>query len=403
MSKKVLHLFDHSIPLQSGYTFRSRAILMQQKRMGYEIKAITSNRQGKTKNSQETIDGIEFYRSELRESTFYRFPIVKQIETIISLRKKLKEVVEAWWPDVIHSHSPVLSALAALPICRHYHIPLVYEIRAFWEDAAVDHGTHSELGLRYRMIKYLETKACKQASHVTTICEGLKNDLLMRGIAGNKITVIPNAVDLTEFSHVALTSKSKQSISQKYQLKNSFVIGFVGSLYAYEGLDIAIESFTKIKKVIPNAKLLIVGGGPQFETWKNEAQANTFANDIIFTGRVPHNEVQFFYEIIDVLVYPRRKMRLTDLVTPLKPLEAMAMGKAVVASDVGGHKELIHHGVNGLLFRSEDAEDLKNRIIEISNKEFRESLVAGGLKFVATERNWPNSVKRYENVYDQCL
>ncbi|MCS5709129.1 glycosyltransferase, exosortase A system-associated [Candidatus Berkiella cookevillensis] len=402
-TKKILHLFDHSIPLQSGYSFRSRAILMQQKQMGYEVKAITSNRQGKTAHNQESIDGIEFYRSDMGEHSFYRFPIVKQIETIMSLRTKIKAVVEDWWPDVIHSHSPVLSALAALSICRHYHIPLVYEIRAFWEDAAVDYGTHSELGLRYRLIKYLETKVCMQANHITTICDGLKNDLLSRGISNNKITVIPNAVDLSKFTQVALISKNKHGIAQKYQLQNGFVIGFIGSLYAYEGLDVAIEAFRSIKSVIPNAKLLIVGDGPQLEVWRRIAQTNKFANDIIFTGKVPHNEVKMFYEIIDVLVYPRKKMRLTDLVTPLKPLEAMAMGKGVVASDVGGHKELIRNRENGLLFRAEDAQDFKNKIIEISNKKLRESLVARGLKFVTLERNWPNSVKRYENVYEQCI
>lgn len=265
MPIKILHLFDHSIPLQSGYTFRSRAIMLQQKALGYDIKALTSDRQGRTAHTKESIDEIVFYRIRNQRSNFDRMiktiPFVNQYYTVYTLRKRLKEVLKAWQPDVIHSHSPLLTAWAALPIVKKLDIPLIYEVRAFWEDAAVDHGTHQFNSFRYKLIKKLETKICLSATKVTTICEGLKNDLIERGVPEQKITVIPNAVDLSQFSHIALSKPKDRKILDKYDLENKFILGFIGSLYAYEGLDTLIKAFPQIKKNIPNAKLLIIGGG----------------------------------------------------------------------------------------------------------------------------------------------
>tara|TARA_R110002110_G_scaffold415858_2_gene658596 strand:- start:34192 stop:35406 length:1215 start_codon:yes stop_codon:yes gene_type:complete len=403
MSLKVLHLFDHSIPLQSGYTFRSRAIMLHQMKMGYQVKALTSERHGRSSSEQEVIDDITFYRVEDKKNILKSVPLLNQYYTVYTLRQRLKEVLKKWQPDIIHSHSPLLTAWAALPVAKKFSIPLVYEIRAFWEDAAVDHGTHQHDSLRYKLIKALETKISLAATSVTTICEGLKLDLISRGIPAEKITVIPNAVDLSQFSHIALGMAQDESILEKYDLKNKFIIGFIGSLYSYEGLDTLIKAFPEVKKNIPNAKLLIVGGGPQFQFWKALKENSICREDIIFTGRVPHEQVQKFYQLLNVLVYPRKKLRLTDLVTPLKPLEAMAMGKCVIASDVGGHKELIENGSNGLLFEAESIDDLTLKILTSQNKETRENLIEKGRRYVESERNWPNSVAKYQAVYSDCL
>lgn len=403
MPKKILHLLDHSIPLQSGYTFRTRAILRQQQSMGYDIKAITSNRQGKVDSMSETIDGIEFYRIDRPPEWIQRIPIIKQLVTIVTLKKKMKQLIRDWQPDIIHAHSPVLTALAALSLSKRHHIPLVYEIRAFWEDAAVDHGTHQPQSARYKITRALETRVCQQVNAITTICEGLKQDLISRGIASSKITVIPNAVDLSQFSTVSLTSTAElDGLKQKYDLANDFIIGFIGSLYAYEGIDFVIRAFDNIKKKIPNAKYLIVGGGPQFEAWQQLAAESKHKRDIIFTGRVPHHQVSLFYQLIEVLIYPRAKMRLTDLVTPLKPLEAMAMGKCVLASDVGGHRELIQHNQNGILFHVGNEQDFIEKLLMVFDSTQRQTLISQAQTYVKEVRNWPVSVARYQSVYQSC-
>jgi glycosyltransferase involved in cell wall biosynthesis len=179
------------------------------------------------------------------------------------------------------------------------------------------------------------------------------------------------------------------------------VFGFVGSFYRYEGLRFLVEAFPKILAQIPNARLLLIGGGEEEQILKDMArdQAN-----IHFTGRVPHGEIDDYYSLVDVFVCPRLRMRLTELVTPLKPLESMAMGKAVLASDVGGHKELIKDGQTGCLFSAENVDDFVARSVALSrDADLRSRLGVAGRRFVAEERSWEKLVLRYLRVYDELL
>src|SRR5262249_20185978 len=153
--------------------------------------------------------------------------------------------------------------------------------------------------------------------------------LSRRGIEKDTVSVIPNGVDVDGFRPRARNRK----LAEQLHLNGGPVFGFVGSFYHYEGLRLLLEAFPRIRGQIPGAKLLLVGGGPEEQALK---EANSTCDGAVsMIGNVPHAQVPDYYSVIDVLVYPRQRMRLTDLVTPLKPLEAMAMGKAVVASDVG--------------------------------------------------------------------
>jgi len=260
----------------------------------------------------------------------------------------------------------VLNAIPALRVGKRLGIPVVYEVRAFWEDAAVDHGTTREGSLRYRLTRRLETHALRRAAHVFTICEGLRSDIVARGIPPEKVTVIPNAVDVSSFE---LGGEPDAGLRRQLGLDNCAVVGFIGSFYAYEGLDLLLDALPGMLAVLPDVRVLLVGGGPQEEALKAQARRLGIADKVVFTGRVPHAEVQRYYDLIDVLAYPRHSMRLTELVTPLKPLEAMAQGRLLVASDVGGHKELIRHGETGLLFRAGDAASLADTLLQVVAKK----------------------------------
>ncbi len=291
--------------------------------------------------------------------------------------------------------------MPAIRVGRKLGIPVVYEIRAFWEDAAVDHGSTKEGSLRYRLTRALETWAVKHADAVTVICEGLRSDLAARGILPGKITVIPNAVDIDKF---AVGGKPDAELKMKLGLGASRVLGFIGSFYAYEGLDLLIAALPAILKQMPDVKVLLVGGGPQDAVLKQQVMALDLKDRVIFTGRVPHGEVNRYYDLIDVLVYARHPMRLTELVTPLKPLEAMAQGRLMVASDVGGHKELIQDGKTGVLFRAGHAGDLASKVVALLKYEQGwDSMKRNGRQFVESERNWPASVARYRSVYGNLV
>jgi len=393
---RVLHVLDHSIPLHSGYTFRTRSILREQRALGWETFHVTGAKQGSGGMLEETSDGLHFYRTP-SGSTLSKLPVLNQIDVIDGLARRLAEIIPVVKPDVLHAHSPVLNAIAALRAGKKFGIPVVYEVRAFWEDAAVDHGTSTENGLRYKLTRALETYALKRADAVTTICEGLRKDIVARGIPADKVTVIPNAVDIDKFS---LGGSADLQLKDKLGLSGSRLIGFIGSFYAYEGLDVLLRSVPKLSARMPDLRVLLVGGGPQDAQLRQLAKDLKIEDKVVFTGRVPHDQVNRYYDLLDVLVYPRLPMRLTDLVTPLKPLEAMAQGRILAASDVGGHLELIADGKTGVLFRANDTDSLVEKVATLLESQQKwPALRQAGRDYVETERNWPVSVARYKNIY----
>ncbi len=398
---KILHILDHSIPLHSGYTFRTRAILEQQSVLGWQTFHITSAKHMGAKQSVEEVDGLCFYRTESPQGLLSKLPIVNQWAIVSSLSERLGEVIAEVQPDILHAHSPVLNGLAALRAGKKYHIPVVYECRAFWEDAAVDHGTTTAGSLRYRLTKALETYVFKKAQAVTCICNGLKQDIIGRGVDEAKITIIPNAVNIEKFTFGQVADTD---LKHKLGLQGKTVLGFIGSFYAYEGIPLMLDALPEIIKQAPNVCLLLVGGGPQESLIKEKVKQLKLDDYVIFTGRVSHDVVQDYYNQVDIFVYPRLSMRLTDLVTPLKPLEAMAQGRLVVASDVGGHKELITDQENGVLFKANDAHSLATRVLGLlSHPEIWDAMRQAGKRYVEQERNWPQSVGNYKQVYASLL
>lgn len=400
MTMRVLHVLDHSIPLHSGYTFRTLAILREQRRLGWDTCHVTGPKHTATQALEETVDGQwHFYRSPPVEGTASRLPGLEPMAQMRQLERRLDAVAAELRPDVLHAHSPVLNAIPALRVGRRRGIPVVYEVRAFWEDAAVDHGSTREGSLRYRLTRRLETHALRQAAHVFTICEGLRRDIAARGVPADGITVIPNAVDIETFEPGGTPDAA---LKRQLGLDGATVVGFIGSFYAYEGLDLLLQALPAMLQRRPEVRVLLVGGGPQDAALKAQAAALGVADKVVFTGRVPHAEVQRYYDLVDVLAYPRHSMRLTELVTPLKPLEAMAQGRLLVASDVGGHRELIRHRETGWLFQAGSAEALGAAIDELlSQRDQWPSLRRAGRAFVEAERNWKRSVARYAPVFER--
>ena len=395
---RVLHVLDHSLPLHSGYTFRTRAILKAQQGAGLEVRGITGLRHAAAGPAIETIDGLAFHRTP---GTAEGLPGLREWREIGRLAAAIEALCGEWRPDVIHAHSPALCGQAALRAARRLGLPLVYEIRAFWEDAAVGNGTGSEGSLKYRLTRALENRAVAGADAVVTICRGLKDDLVARGTDPSRITIAPNGVDLTLFG---TPQPRDPALAEALGLGEGPVIGFIGSFYDYEGIDDLIAAMPMLIARQPDARLLLVGGGPREAALKAQAEASPARAAIRFVGRVPHEDVERYYALADVMAYPRKASRLTDLVTPLKPLEAMAQGKLVAASSVGGHRELIADGVTGRLFAPDDpaacAEALANFLGE---RDRWDAYRAAGRRHVEERHDWARNVARYLGVYQRLL
>lgn len=394
---RILHVLDHSLPLHSGYTFRTLAILSGQRALGWQTFHLTSPKQGSGGQKEERVGEWSFYRTPEASGLAAKLPLVRHRALMGALRSRLAEVVDRVRPDILHVHSPVLDALPAIRVGRDRGLPVVYEVRAFWEDAAADLGTAREWGPRYRLTRALETRALRRADAVTTICEGLRKDMLARGIPDDRITVIPNAVDVSGFRFAA---PPDEGLVAQFGLAHGATLGFAGSFYAYEGLDILLRAMPQVLRAAPQTRLLLLGGGPHEASLKALADRLGLGDAVRFIGRVPHAEVHRYYSVMDIAVYPRIPRRLTDLVTPLKPLEAMAMGKLVLASDVGGHRELIRDGYNGHLFPAGSPDALaQSLIVLLEAPQAWSDVIANGRAYVERERTWDASVARYRDVY----
>ncbi len=400
----ILHVLDHSIPLHSGYTFRSRSIFEHQRQLGWQTDHITSTKHADAVDAQpddEVVEGLHFFRTQRRSRLLHALPVINQYAVIRDLERRLTEVATQIRPDVLHAHSPALNGIAAVRVGRRLGIPVGYEVRGFWEDAAVSHGTAKEGDLRYRITRGLETWALRHADHCFCICEGLRSDIAARGITADKITVIPNAVDIQNFQPVETVDSALQ---QTLSLEGKQVVGFIGSFYYYEGLDLLLRAARLLRERLPELHVLLVGGGPAEGELKALADELGIGDITNFTGRVPQAEVSAYYSLIDVLAYPRQSMRITELVTPLKPLEAMAQKRLFVASDVGGHRELVRDGDTGMLHQAGDATDLADKMQQLlSDAALGERLKQAGRQFVESERNWGASIANYQAAYARML
>ncbi len=397
---RVLHVLDHSAPILSGYTYRTLSILREQRRRGWQTSQLTSSKHPSAVLEEEA-EGFHFFRTPGPRGLGAKLPMVNQLGVVRSLERRLLELAPKLEPDILHAHSPALNGLAALRAGKRLGLPVLYEVRAFWEDAAVDHGTSRDGGARYRASRFLETHVLRKADSVTVLCEGIRKDVAARGIPEGKVTVIPNSVDVERFS---TERRRDPELARCLGLGGCEVLGFLGSFYAYEGLELLMESFPTLVEKRPRLRALLVGEGPREETLRRRARELGIADKVVFPGRVPHSEVRRYYDLVDVLVYPRFQMRLTETVTPLKPLEAMAMGKLLVASNVGGHRELIRDGETGLLFEAGSVSDLVTKVLlALEDEELARRIPLRARRFVEDERTWGRAVAAYGPVYERLM
>lgn len=399
---RVLHVLDHSLPLHSGYTFRTRAILKAQAGHGLEVRGITGQRhnlEAVLNGSPEEADGLTFHRTPGRPAGP---PPFRELGEIEALDAAIHALAQDWRPDIIHAHSPALCGAAASRAARALGIPFVYEIRAFWEDAAVGNLSGTEGNLKYRLTRALETRVVKQADAVFTICHALKDDLVARGIPAERIAIMPNGVDLELFG--APVRRDENLARDLGLAPNAPVIGYIGSFYAYEGVDDLIAAMPRLRQSHPGARLLLVGAGPMDAAWRAAAAALPEPGAVIFTGRVPHTEVERYYALVDVLAYPRKAQRLTDLVTPLKPLEAMAQRRLVAASSVGGHRELITDGETGTLFAPDDPAACAAALARLLDARGEwDAIRDRAVTHVRTRHDWAANARDYLSVYHLLL
>ncbi|MCP5156285.1 MAG: glycosyltransferase [Ectothiorhodospiraceae bacterium] len=398
---RILHLLENSLPHRhSGYTIRSHYILCQQRACGLDPVALTRagfpwDMGATAVAGSDTVDGIDYHRIEFPgQGDYNHHPLDRWLATYAEGAARVAERVR---PSLLHAASNFKNALAARALADAHDLPWVYELRGLWEDTLVSKGVVGEQSERYRYFRALEDECLQAADAVVTLSQTLRESLVERGIAPEKIFVVPNGVDTEVF---ARRDARDPALVAALGLGPGPVFGYVSSLAPYEGLDVLLRAFVEIRRAVPTARLLVVGDGEERTRLERLSLSLGIADATTFTGRVPHDRVPDHYSVIDVFVVPRLPHRVCELVPPLKPCEAMATGRAMLMSDVRALRELVEEGRTGMLFRAGDADDLARAGIALaSDPALRAALGAGAAEWVRANRRWADLVPVYHQAY----
>ncbi|PRY01468.1 glycosyltransferase family 4 protein [Allonocardiopsis opalescens] len=396
---RVLHLVTNSLPhVNAGYTQRTHRIVRAQAEAGLQPHVATRLGFPLTKGIADTrphlvLDGVDYH---------HLLPWRAPRDDAEALREGLRlagRLVERVRPSVLHAASNHGNAALALALGRRYGLPVVYEVRGFLEESWLSRDparTTSDpfyVGERAR-----ETAAMRAADLVVTLGEAMRAEIAGRGVDPAKVLVVPNAVE--DQFRTPLPDGSALRTELGFA-PDDVVIGTTTTCYPHEGLDTLIDALALLRKRGAPARVLIVGDGPELGALRRRAQDLGLGEHAVFPGRVPAGEVRRYHAVLDLFAVPRTGARVCRLVTPLKPVEAMAGGLPVVASDVAALAELVEHGVTGELIPPEDAEgwaDTLERLIY--SPELRQAYGRAAQRKVDADRTWRKAATTYLDAYN---
>ena len=401
-SHRILHIVTDALPSTSaGYTVRTQEIAFAQRSIGMDPHVVT--RIGFPVTAGEidgrplvAVDGVPYHR-------LLPWIMPGRADTIAETHlRDAARLVADLGPSVLHAASNYSNALIALALRDATGLPVVYEVRGFWEDTwlsrhAAGAGTEGlDSSDRYRLSRALETHCMQSADLVVTLGEAMRDEITERGVPADKIVIVPNGVS-DEFLKPLPDDHGKLRTDLGIK-PGEHVVGLVSSLVAHEGIGTLLEAVKILNDRGIRTRALIVGDGP--ERGALQRQAAALGLDAIFTGRVPMARVRDYHAVLDVFVVPRTRDRVCQLVTPLKPVEAMASGRAVVVSAVRALEEIVTDEVTGLLVPPQDAVALADRLQRLlSSPQLRKKLGRGAREWVARDRGWARGAERYRDVY----
>lgn len=406
---KILHLLTISLPKLAGYSIRTHNILKYQSNYCFPY-AITEP-DFLPKKTPDIIDNIIYYRHPptLGFNCFFNQQVKKMTRKFkvydwyyrTLFRKNLlflKKLLKCYPTDIIHVHSSTFYGTFGGLIAKKNKIPFIYELRGFLEDTHVGLGILKENSMLYQRRQAKRRSLLQKANIIVTLGRSMKNELINQGIDGNKISIIPNGVNVEIFRPMT----PNLSLKRKLSLEKEFIIGYIGSIRRIEGIEILLKALKIIKERISKIKLLLVG--PYDPLYFNDLniliEKLSIKKNVLFLGKIPNSEIENYYSIIDIIIIPRLNLKVNRLVTPLKPLEAMAMGKVLIVSNLPALRELVKSKISGILFQPENSQDLAGKILEyLIDQDARNHLGKRAREFVKNKFNWKIIIKEYISLY----
>ena len=309
--------------------------------------------------------------------------------------KRIIEVAKSESADIIHAHVPYRVGIPAMRAARELGLPFVYEMRGMWEESAVASGRWKAGGLAHRRFRRMETKVLREADSVICISETLRQEAISRGVSEDKISVVPNAVDI-----VTQQEESELLHEMKENLQGKLVVGYIGSLRELEGVDLTAKAVSILKEQGVDVNFFVLSSESGQDELRDYCQSLGIAEQSHIVGPVPHEQVAPFYDLIDVFVVSRPDTRVTRLVTPLKPFEAMRSGRAVVMSDLPALAEIIEDGETGRLYPTGDAQALSEIINQLLQDESKRAKLGEAAKsWIIENRTWHHVTIKIPQIY----
>jgi glycogen(starch) synthase len=403
---RVLHVVDHSWPILSGYSIRTANIARAERELGFEVKVLSGpNQQVDSPESEDSVhQDVSYIRTRLKGlrglAIGRRVPVLRELSIVSLLEENINALLREGTFDVVHAHSPSLCGLAAYRAAKRRGIPFVYEIRGFWEDSAADRSHLRQASLQYRLRQRLETFVARKAAIVVGIAASIVEQMNDRGISSSKLRHVSNGVDTSQF----IPQPKDTELTKRIGIQpDETVFGFVGSMWRFEGIPWLVKAVSELRKTCPRVRLLLIGHGQDEQAVRAEIDRLGAQSYIQFLGRIPHDSIRRYYSVMDVLVYPRLRSNVTERVTPLKPLEAMAQEKAVLVSDVGGLLELVSDGNTGLVFKAEEISDFCDKAKTLcEHVSLRRELGVRARADMIQNWSWEMIARKYERIYAQA-
>jgi glycosyltransferase involved in cell wall biosynthesis len=401
---RVLHLVSVALPYRlAGYTVRTQAAAKGQLEAGLDPHVAT--RAGFPGNEgypgvprDEVLDGVPYHHvaPDFRRRERLDQSLSDGARAAVSLIEELR-------PAVLQPASNYLQAQTALALAGPLGVPVVYEVRGFWEESFASRSNEEATGMatdRYRLTREVETSLMLEATAIVTLSETMRGEIIARGCRPERVVVVPNAGEVDRFRPLPRDDALADSLGIA---RNDPVIGYISSLNAYEGIPYLLEAAARLRVDVPQLRVLVVGDGDERDRIV-EAGRRLGLDDgaLVMPGQVPHDRILGYYSILDVFVVPRTANRVSQLVTPLKPFEAMAMQRATVVSDLPALREIVIPGETGMTFRAEDADDLARVLGELlTNEALRTRLGRQAREWIVAERTWTQNGRRYRDLFEE--
>lgn len=397
---RVLHLLTNSLPhTASGYAQRSHSIMVAQHQEGWEVLGVTRLgypvQVGKLgARSSDDVDGVSYRRLlPCRLAATMDARLQQQAEELLSVALEFR-------PSVLHTTTHFVNGMVVRAVAEALDIPWVYEVRGQLADTwASTRGAAAHDSEKYRLFQQREAEVMRDADLVVTLGEAMKANIVSAGVPTERVLMAPNAVGGQFLMEPLDTATARRELGIA---EGGHYIGTVSSLVPYEGIDDLIAAFEKLANIQPDLRLLIVGDGVSMPSLKEQARRTAFGDRIIFTGRVSKDAAVLHHQALDIFVVPRKDLHVTQSVTPLKPVEALASARPVIASDLPALREIVTDGRTGTFASPGDPEDLAAKLMWLlGSKSTRAAFGTTGRSEVLRERTWASNAVKIAGEYDR--